>query len=239
MATATSVCTSRAAPLSPGCAASRGSTTTRSPKITNSRSEWRARATSAPGMTTAAPWSPPMASSAMRTLSGMKRQYPVFTFHNRGLVRLAAGPLLERLERCEGPALVTARRRLLEDGACLTWIRVDRKHQEFGRKGPEIDRAADERLRRVARGDLDSAAFLLDENRCWRRREHEIDVVLDLVLHRLERDHTGLPDGRRDPAADAQPVTAVPGDLERGFEPRQRLQPRKSGDGGARLAVGG
>ena len=74
--TETSVWTSCAAALSRGRASSSGSTTARSPNRRNSMPGWRVSDSSAPGTTTAAPWSPPMASSAMRTLWGMNRRIP-------------------------------------------------------------------------------------------------------------------------------------------------------------------
>ena len=58
--------------FSRGSLSSSGSTTARSPNSRNSMSGWRVSEISAPGNTTEAPWSPPMASSAMRTLSGME-----------------------------------------------------------------------------------------------------------------------------------------------------------------------
>ncbi len=81
---ATSVCTTREAASSRGRATSSGSMAARSPNSKNSMSGWRASDSSAPGTTTDAPWSPPMASSAMRTLWGMARQYRVGGRHKRG-----------------------------------------------------------------------------------------------------------------------------------------------------------
>ena len=69
--TATSVWTSRETAFSRGWAASSGSITGWSPNRMNSMSGCRASDSSAPGTTTDGPWSPPMASSAMRTFSGM------------------------------------------------------------------------------------------------------------------------------------------------------------------------
>src|ERR1700736_1768018 len=73
--TATSVWMTRAAALSPGLASSKGSIAARSPNSRNSVSGWRCRDISAPGTTTDAPTSPPMASSAIRTLWGMDRSW--------------------------------------------------------------------------------------------------------------------------------------------------------------------
>src|ERR1700745_1138290 len=84
-----SVCTRRDAALSCGRASRSGSTAARSPNRTNSMSGWRLSDSSAPGTTTAAPWSPPMASSAMRTLWGMARQYRVDRRPRERGIRLA------------------------------------------------------------------------------------------------------------------------------------------------------
>ena len=73
MRTATSVCTSRQASLSCGCAASSGSILAWSPNRMKLASGCCASARAAPGTTTEGPWSPPMASSAMRTFWGMDR----------------------------------------------------------------------------------------------------------------------------------------------------------------------
>ena len=75
MRTATSVCTTFAACLRRGCAASRGSILVLSPNRMNSVSGCRVREISAPGTTTEGPWSPPMASSAMRTFWGMDQPW--------------------------------------------------------------------------------------------------------------------------------------------------------------------
>src|SRR5215467_14637367 len=70
---ATSVCTTFDFALTRGNFSSTGSIAARLPKSRYSMSGWRVSEMSAPGNMTAAPWSPPMASSAMRTLSGMDR----------------------------------------------------------------------------------------------------------------------------------------------------------------------
>ena len=72
--TATSVWTTRDTATSARCSRSSGSTTAASPKKMNSLSGWRLSASPAPGTTTAAPRSPPMASSAIRTFFGMDRR---------------------------------------------------------------------------------------------------------------------------------------------------------------------
>ena len=70
--TATSVWMIFEAALSSGCFSSSGSILARSPTSRNSVSRCLPSEMAAPGMTTAAPTSPPMASSAMRTLLGIK-----------------------------------------------------------------------------------------------------------------------------------------------------------------------
>src|SRR3954447_23881344 len=71
MPTDTSVCTKRDAALRRGLASSNGSTSARSPKRMNSMLGCRSSDNSAPSTVTDGPWSPPMVSSAIRTLSGM------------------------------------------------------------------------------------------------------------------------------------------------------------------------
>jgi hypothetical protein len=67
MATATSVWTIRADAFSRGCFSSSAAIRAWSPNRRNSASACRLNDIAAPGMTTAAPTSPPMASSAIRT----------------------------------------------------------------------------------------------------------------------------------------------------------------------------
>ena len=67
MLTATSVWTTREAAFIAGCFASCGSINALSPNNRNSVSGCRVSEIAAPGMTTDAPTSPPMASSAIRT----------------------------------------------------------------------------------------------------------------------------------------------------------------------------
>ncbi len=71
---ATSVWTRRDAASRAGLACRSGPITAASPNRANSTSARRASDSAAPGTTTDAPWSPPMASSAIRTFSGM--DYP-------------------------------------------------------------------------------------------------------------------------------------------------------------------
>ncbi len=72
MRMATSVCTTCDLAFSRGRRASSGSICARSPNSRYSMSGWRVSEISAPGSTTDGPWSPPIASSAMRTLSVMR-----------------------------------------------------------------------------------------------------------------------------------------------------------------------
>ena len=71
MLTATSVWKTRETAFSAGCLASCASISARSPNSRNSVSGCRLNAMAAPGTTTDAPTSPPMASSAIRTFCGM------------------------------------------------------------------------------------------------------------------------------------------------------------------------
>ena len=71
MLTVTSVWTTREAAFSAGCLASCSSISLLSPYSRNSLSGCRFKEMAAPGMTTDAPTSPPMASSAIRTFCGM------------------------------------------------------------------------------------------------------------------------------------------------------------------------
>ena len=71
MLTATSVWMTRETAFSAGCLASSASISARSPNSRNSVSGCRVNEIAAPGMTTDAPKSPPMASSAIRTFCGM------------------------------------------------------------------------------------------------------------------------------------------------------------------------
>ena len=65
--TATSACWKVETALSCGCWSSSGRQSDSWPWITNWLSGWRTRASAAPGMTTEGPWSPPIASRAIRT----------------------------------------------------------------------------------------------------------------------------------------------------------------------------
>ncbi len=238
--TATSVWTSCEAALSRGRASSSGSITARSPNSRNSMPGWRLSDSSAPGTTTDAPWSPPMASSAIRTLWGMNREYRVGQGRNRGqLSRAAALPFLERRQRRKRMCRIVAGRSGLEDRARLARIGIDRR--ESGTRS----RARRDRPRRRSavparrRASIATSRAAVVGRRCRRGwREHEVDRFVDLVLDRLERHHAGLADGRRDAADHAQAVAAVPRDVELGLKARQRAQPGEPRDGRARALVG-
>ena len=90
IAIATSVWMMRDAALSCGRASSSGSIRARSPNSRNSMPGCRSSEICAPGTTTDGPKSPPMASSAIRTLSGMDDLEGAST---------AAGPLIVRQRR--------------------------------------------------------------------------------------------------------------------------------------------
>ncbi len=90
IAIATSVWKTREAALSCGRASSSGSIRARSPNSRNSMPGCRSSEICAPGTTTDGPKSPPMASSAIRTLSGM---------NDLEGAPAAAGPLVIRKRR--------------------------------------------------------------------------------------------------------------------------------------------
>src|SRR5437016_3293994 len=233
-----SVCTTRDAALSCGRASRSGSTAARSPNRKNSMSGWRLRDSSAPGTTTAAPWSPPMASSAMRTLWGMARQYRVDRSHNQGGGQsplVAALPFFQRSERRKWMRRIVADRRALERGIRLARIRIEAEDQKFGRNGAEIDPAANQLFRHIDGRHLDLCAA--DQRERPGRHEHEVDRFVDFVLERLERDHAGLADGGRDPANHVQAAAPMQCNVEASLESGQGNEAGMLGDRSARLRI--
>src|SRR5215467_13929968 len=98
--TATSVWVIREIARSAGRSASNASSTARLPTMTNSVSGCRSREMPAPATTTGAPWSPPMASRAMRTFCGIDRPWrgpaPDFQFRRPG-ARSRRGTIARRI----------------------------------------------------------------------------------------------------------------------------------------------
>ena len=76
-------------------------------------------------------------------------------------------------------------------------IGIDAENQEFGRQGPQIDLAVDDRLRRLVAAKL---AFAATDR--WRiaasGHELQVDRFADLAFDRFEGDHASLPDPRFD-----------------------------------------
>src|SRR6202521_1829340 len=150
----------------------------------NSASGWRATAMSAPGTTIAGPWSPPMASSAMRRRLDMadgnglgalgRCRIPAKAGAVRTIARhapdtrraaaqqwrlllaLAALQLAERRERrC---ARVFRFGRWDKYGPGLARIGIDRQREEFRHHGGQIERAVHQRIGRVLVAELDNQA---------------------------------------------------------------------------------
>ena len=104
-------------------------------------------------------------------------------------------------------------------------IGIDAENQEFGGDGAEIDRAADQRLRRLVVG-LAAALRRFAILRLPARRQI-VDRLVDVGLDRLEGDHAVLPDRARHPARD-QHQSPSPGQIEAGREPRNRAHRRQA-----------
>ena len=221
-------------------------------------SGWRVSEISAPGKTTEAPWSPPIASSAMRTLSGMDRLWRRWHGrrqlsqmgsthggdHNRSVA--ADKPVLAPFHdlpaahdwppprfffsassAAKGCSPASSTLGGANCGAGLTRIGVDAEDQEFGRQRAQIERAVDQRFRRlVAAARAFAGAFGLRLASPLGRREFEIDRLLDRAFDRLERHHAGLADAGAHLAGDVH-AGALPGQVEDGRELRQFAQRRR------------
>ena len=100
----------------------------------------------------------------------------------------------------------------------------------------EIHRVADKRLHLFGRRRVDIEFGGLAD-RLARRRKGHVDRLIDVVHHRLERHHAGLPDRPADLAAHMQPVAPAPGEIEARNEALDRIDARRFGERGAhRLA---
>src|SRR5260370_2934702 len=152
-------------------------------------SGWRLRDSSAPGTATAAPWSPPMASSAMRTLWGMARQYRVSRRTQQGSQSplLAAPTFFQRGQRGERLRKIIPHARRLEYGAWLARIGIDAENEEFGRHRAEIDRPVHERFRRILERNFNFSPIMFAARRGGSGYEDEVNRLVDLVFHRLPR----------------------------------------------------
>src|SRR6516164_9683438 len=88
-------------------------------------------------------------------------------------------------------------------------IGINRKIENIRRKPPEIDHTILDRLKLI--GSL-GAIFrfvvitIFELGELLSRRKDQIDGLFDVVLNRLERHHTGLPDPRREHARDMHPA---------------------------------
>ena len=93
----------------------------------------------------------------------------------------------------------------LENRIRLARVRIDPQEQRIGRQPAQIDDTIYDRLRRVRNFGV-AFGCLVDEvcqfRNLFGRRENQVDRFVDIVLDRIERDHTGLPDPRPDPALD-------------------------------------
>src|SRR5580693_8120644 len=99
----------------------------------------------------------------------------------------------------------------LENRTRLARVGIEPKDEEFGRQRAQIDDTADERLRPVPAAlrpfgslfvGLVVAGLALDG--WWRRREHQVDILFDLVDEWLERHHAVLAHRRRHPPRNMQ-----------------------------------
>ena len=122
-------------PAVAGRASSSGSTTARSPNSRNLLSGAARQRELRAGTTTAAPWSPPMASSAIRTFWGMEREYRVARRkEQQGRSRPSApsppGPFLSAARAANGARRASSWLRRLEHGTGLARIGIDPKDAE-------------------------------------------------------------------------------------------------------------
>src|SRR5579862_4365775 len=231
----------------------------------NSMSGSRASESSAPGMTTEAPWSPPMASSAMRTLCGIdgpyrpgRRRLPQARSCGSNCATIAFRRKIQQGALPSSPGIAAApsspqacqRRkwmvalgfggRRLEHRSGLARIGIDSQDQEFDRHRAEVDGIAVKELRRVLGRHLHAPAFAGRAFQVGRRGWDKIklDRFVDLVLNRIERHDTSLPHGRADPAGKAQAIGTAPRDFERGVKAGQGAQAIGRRDGSADGLVG-
>ena len=110
-------------------------------------------------------------------------------------------------------------RRRGEFGARLARIRVDAEEQEFGGERPEIDLAADQRLRPILIFIQNLRTVRGHCGKLRARPERHVDRLVDLVLDRLQGHHAGLADPRLDAAANVD-ATIRAHEIEHGGEPR-------------------
>ena len=228
------------------------------------RDAGRARS-AAPGTITDGPKSPPMASSAIRTLSGMD---------DLEGASAGAGPWSIRQSPTAADHSVPAADR-------CQWARFAARHEppcSFLSAASAANGCRNVVVRRPARSNID-VRLCADTGRsrgsgtrlrprrgrprrqpavparrrqqpCCARRpssdgstgasgdEDEIDRLLDLVLDRLERHHAGLPDRRRDAGRRRAGRRGLAASLEARFQARQRAQADRLGHGRARALIG-
>jgi len=131
----------------------------------------------------------------------------------------------QRLENCIRPAR----------------IGINSQEQRIGCKPAKIDDAIDDWFRRI--WNL-AVAFggLIDQIRQFRNllrwREDQIDRLVDLVLDRIERYHTGLSDPRPHSAGNMDAASTLRRHIQRGLRRQHFAQARDSGHGVARGGVG-
>src|SRR5204863_7407977 len=117
-----------------------------------------------------------MASSAMRILRGMARQYRVGGRTDNG-GRHSALPLVsilsQRGKRREGMRIIIACAGSLEHGSGFAWVGINAQHQEFGRDRSKIDRALDQDFGCILKRDFEFCRLVSGLLR--RRHEDKID----------------------------------------------------------------
>src|SRR4051794_8817104 len=99
----------------------------------------------------------------------------------------------------------------------LPRIGVDRQEQGIGGEPAKVDSAIDDRLRRV--GDLLLIVVPLlhqlgQAADLGLRGKYQVHLLVDVALHRVKRDHTGLADPGADVPRDLDPVAAFRHDIE-------------------------
>src|SRR5262249_47113104 len=137
----------------------------------------------------------------------------------------AVVPFFQRSEGCEGLSGSLAGARRVEHDTGFAWVRIDAEDEKLGCDCREIDRSIHQRLRYILEPNCNFLMPVPSVRGC--RAENDINGLIDLVLHRLERDAAYLIDRSRHPADDMETAAAMARYIKARLEARQRRQIRE------------